>query len=650
MKRLYIIITSLLICAVSLAQISNSNFPELSDVSTKTLKSDKIISSYMSKSTPFWTEDFSGGIPSGWTNSTTVIPPVLSAPWVYRGPNTNPNISVGSQGAYAGTNGPIASPTASNGFMIFDSDFYDNGGTPGAFGSGQYPCNSITGGAPTGHVGTLTTDSIDCSMYNDISILFNSFYREYTGIAKIAFSIDGGITFTDTVEVHPEIEVNERTENDYQVMVRMPLNIAGNSDVRIQFIYDGTVLYNVSYNGYYFWMIDDIQLIETPPHMINITDANYGGWNTTPFSEGFGLDYTYMPLSQSASNPYSFEATIANSGASSQTNVVLNATVHDYLGNQVYSGTSSPFTLQVMDTLILTTDVDFSPSSLGVYDFSFWVSSDSIAATDTTNMVSVATDSVYGRDYNNEDGTWRVGRSCGGLQLGNIFDVFEGDYLTSVSAFVAGYSVPGASMYGALYEVDTSGGTLEFIYLDQTDDYTITPSDTNNWVHIGFNGGLGVELYSGQYMIAIGGYANPVDTFGISTSGNAPVSMSRIQDNGCNLGSQPFGFWYWINNTPMIRMNFGTTPLSINDNIFSGKLTVYPNPSSGKFILDLINVSPGLYTINVTDIFGKNIYFNEEKIVTNSTYELDLNAFGKGIYILNIQNGDHTINKKLIVE
>ena len=65
-----------------------------------------------------------------------------------------------------------------------------------------YPCNDIFG-RNTYHVGTLTTDSIDCSMYSDITMVFNSFYREYTGIAQSTFSIDGGITFTDTVEVHP---------------------------------------------------------------------------------------------------------------------------------------------------------------------------------------------------------------------------------------------------------------------------------------------------------------------------------------------------------------------------------------------------------------------------------------------------------------
>ena len=226
MKKLYSLIAFLMVAAISFSQISeNGLFPEPTDVSTKTLKSNHIYSSIAEKAVPFWSEDFSGGIPTTWTNGSTPTLPVISAPWVYRGPSTSPGVNTGSQGAYAGTQGPIASPTASNGFMIFDSDYYDNGGNSGNFGAGTYPCNSITGGPPTGHIGILTTDSIDCSMYSDITMLFNSFYREYTGIAKVAFSIDGGITYTDTLEVHPGVEVNEQTVNDYQVMVRIPFNI-----------------------------------------------------------------------------------------------------------------------------------------------------------------------------------------------------------------------------------------------------------------------------------------------------------------------------------------------------------------------------------------------------------------------------------------
>ena len=52
-------------------------------------------------------------------------------------------------------------PTTNNGFLIFDSDYYDNGGTVKNW-AGPYPANSTNG-----NIGIITTPSID---YQDIII------------------------------------------------------------------------------------------------------------------------------------------------------------------------------------------------------------------------------------------------------------------------------------------------------------------------------------------------------------------------------------------------------------------------------------------------------------------------------------------------
>ena len=63
MKKLYTITSLMLMSMFLFAQSNNDKtFPLPTDVSTKTLKSNKIISSIQEKSTPFWTEDFSNGI------------------------------------------------------------------------------------------------------------------------------------------------------------------------------------------------------------------------------------------------------------------------------------------------------------------------------------------------------------------------------------------------------------------------------------------------------------------------------------------------------------------------------------------------------------------------------------------------------------
>ena len=133
---------------------------------------------YVSPPAPMnWSEDFTNGIPSTWTNS--------AAPWVYRGPNTIPNNLVGSQGAYAQNQTPISSSTASNGYLIFDSDYYDNWGVAGAFGSGPYP---------TPHNGELMTNTIDMSGYTDLTLRFHSYFRTFVGQAFIDFYVGGVFT------------------------------------------------------------------------------------------------------------------------------------------------------------------------------------------------------------------------------------------------------------------------------------------------------------------------------------------------------------------------------------------------------------------------------------------------------------------------
>ena len=90
MKKLYIVTSFLLVSALTFSQFSENLIPEPTDVSKRTLKSHLNLDPNGTKATPFWSEDFSGGIPATWTNGSTPTPPVISAPWVYRGPSTTP--------------------------------------------------------------------------------------------------------------------------------------------------------------------------------------------------------------------------------------------------------------------------------------------------------------------------------------------------------------------------------------------------------------------------------------------------------------------------------------------------------------------------------------------------------------------------------
>ncbi len=628
MKKFYSIIYLLLICSLSFAQITPKHILT-SKNNTEHVSSVKVPKSVA----PFWSEDFSNGIPSTWTNS-----PV---PWAYRGPSTSPNSTVGTQGAYGTNQGPIQSPTAQNGFMIFDSDYYDNLGVAGGFGTGQYPSN------PNGHIGKLTTESIDLSSYPAVSLLFNSFYREYTGIAKVAFSIDVGVTFTDEMEVHPDIDVNDATTPDYQVMLNIPPNIAGQPSVHIQFIYDGTVLYN-SYYGYYFWCIDDIQLIETPANLMVCQDEMFGGWWLGYQTTGdLGCNYTFNPMAQALGNPYRLEGVVRNLGANAQNNVTLHGDIADDAGNVLFSDVSNGITLGVSSTDTLALNSFYTPTGMGLHNISIWATSDSFPYTDTATMSSIVSDSIYAIDYDwNSDGAnlgtsaWRIGRTCGGQVGTSAYDIYADAQVTSISFHVGSESVVGAQMTTEVYE----GFGSNSIFLAESDPYSLTAADIGNWVTIPLLNPL--PVFKGtSYMAAVRGFAHPTDTFLITVATN-PASSSYIQDNGCNLNSaNPAGTWYTATDKMAIRMNFGYIN-NVEDRGGNNDFKIYPNPTNGLF--SIITESNKPCTISITNVIGQEIISLEHNGITSPS--IDLNKFDKGIYNVTLSYENKVSVKSVILE
>ena len=88
--------------------------------------------------------------------------------------------------------------------------------------------------------------------------------------------------------------------------------------------------------------------------------------------------------------------------------------------------------------------------------------------------------------------------------------------------------------------------------------------------------------------------------------------------------------------------------LGVN-NVNDVSVNVYPNPSAGKFIVDLSAVnSNDIKAINVTDMLGR-IVVNNIITTTNGTAEIDLATQAAGIYYLNIYTNNGLQTVKLTV-
>ncbi|HKR07418.1 MAG TPA: T9SS type A sorting domain-containing protein [Bacteroidia bacterium] len=91
-------------------------------------------------------------------------------------------------------------------------------------------------------------------------------------------------------------------------------------------------------------------------------------------------------------------------------------------------------------------------------------------------------------------------------------------------------------------------------------------------------------------------------------------------------------------------------PTGVDETNFnSNSITVYPNPSSGKFQLQLTGSIPEKFDLYVTDISGRNLYYQKvDNYRVNS--QVDIAPFKSGMYFLKLVNEHNVSSTKLIIE
>ena len=133
--------------------------------------------------------------------------------------------------------------------------------------------------------------------------------------------------------------------------------------------------------------------------------------------------------------------------------------------------------LYLLEQLTLLLVSDFTPTQTGLYNFSYWATSDSFPTTDTTVMSAIVTDTVYGVDYDwasdgaNAQGGYFLGKPCGGNVLGNVFDIYADATVTSISFHVNESSAFGSDVNVQLYNIDDPS-VIDPILLEESDPYT----------------------------------------------------------------------------------------------------------------------------------------------------------------------------------
>ena len=603
MKKILLSIVALLTINVSIAQqkVAQSNLiydiKHVESVATTPSSS----SSVAPAPAPFWTNDFSNS--SDWTMVDLLNGGLQN--WVIT--------TSGPVGSYSAAMGVITSTTAANGFALFDSDNMNNQYTP--------------------QEATLTyNNTVDCSQYQYVNINFECYHRVFNDSVFVEVSLDNFATVAGRYRIQPDLATNASSPNPEMVSLNISSSAGNQSSVYFRFHYEG--------EWDYATMIDDVSFSETPDNELLFTSETFGGWWLGYQTLGdLGADY---PMAQAAANPYRLEGVLRNTGIQTQTNAVMHVDVEDENGSVTVFSSSPTSILMGQNDTVATTST-FLPPNMGLYNMSFWATSDSFPTTDTVTRSAIVTDTVYAVDYDwNSDGANASGYSylsrplCGQV-LANVFDVYANSTVTSISFHISDQSVAGGDVTAQLFESDGQ------IFLGESDSYTLQQSDIGNWVTLPLL--VPYPVFAGTaYMAGVLGTQHPTDTVGLSSSSNDNAS-SWIQDNGCDIGSSGFGAWYTTSSARLIRMNFGTVS-AVNDILLNSGFIVYPNPSNGIFTID--NQNNETYSVSVTDIIGKVVY---NSIITNLTNKsIDLSKVESGVYSIEFENDGNSFVQKIIIE
>ncbi|MCZ4318727.1 M28 family peptidase [Aequorivita viscosa] len=90
----------------------------------------------------------------------------------------------------------------------------------------------------------------------------------------------------------------------------------------------------------------------------------------------------------------------------------------------------------------------------------------------------------------------------------------------------------------------------------------------------------------------------------------------------------------------------GREPLGVSENSFAENITIYPNPSNGKFTVKLNTLSEENIELTVFNILGKTVYTSS---LSNATNAIDLSSLETGIYLGVFKSGKNLVTKKIVL-
>lgn len=631
MKRLGSLTALALVSAGLLAQRAPLQFPQLEHYQQKPRPAAPPAPESGQRDAVF-TEDFANGFAgnNGGVGAWTVSGTDGNVWRATSGPPT---------GAYTVPNEIITSPSASNGFMLFNADSVNT---------------DFTANPPVAHSprislnGALVSPVIDLSATPAVELRFYQKYRFCCSSSSgytLDVSTDGGTTWPTSISIDQGVAQNDEFSTA-EIAVNIAAAISADpSNVRFRFNHGGT---NVSA---YYWEIDDISITALPGNEL-IMDYGY----TVQFGDGY--EYGRVPAEQMGTT-LEVGAGIINYGGNPQDNVTLLVSLQDASSTEIGTTTVNLGTILSGDTVHAESVLDLPvPMPLGMYTAHFTLTSDSIDIDlDPTNNAKqrrfevtndlYTLDGMGGVNPAAEQSITRAGTgsfldNTQDVRLLNLFFVETSQAFDGVEIVTATQSQAGSYFIGAIYDTTDIWTGQHNSPLAETDIHVITTADISGSRRAKAQFLDPITLPPGAYFVAARLYQENgqnlyvADDLTVPQPGDASMLYLPVDANNQHL--------YGNGNAWAVRL-YIDAGVGIQEHADLGGISLYPSPTTG--LVHVRSEHHGALQVEVYNVLGELV---QTASFSGTATTLDLTGQSAGVYTVRVSDGARSNVQRVVLQ
>ncbi len=590
--------------------------------------------------TILFSETFANQIPTGWTVTNNAG---NSNNWIWS--NSAPG------GQYSTTVAAINSTSGSNGFMSLPSGLFN---TP-------FP----TGG-PIAMDTWFTSPAITIPATAAVILSFEQSQRYCcAGTDELVAEVsnDGIVwtTYDAALGRNPNTAApNPTTAAAELVQLNVSADLANQTTAYVRFRMTGAT--------HYYWMIDDVELIEGAANAMEIE-----GWSINFSDTSLNPTMYYVP--QMALDPITFTVNSFNAGSNTQTNVAFNVDLYQDStwartpGVGLIASITKPYGIPVPSLQRDTVNAgDYNNLIDGYIRAEFSISTDSVnqnQANATATGYFVITDTILAKDFGPYVGDAGPGNYVGGGNDGDAWaslmtvgtnPKIHGNFVcNTIGLLVANVATnDGASIQPRIYYWDdtasTIGGALGNPIGSSPFSTTIDTSMFGNWINLPIFPPASI-IPGAQY--AVGweqtGGASVGAEFTVARDRNVEPRQQTVTNFVYVNDAAPA--WGWVTQVGAIRMHFDLTiGIDEKNSESTSVFSVSPNPNNGQFKLNINSDQAETYQLNVRNMLGQVVYTDNISVNGQKVQDLDLSGVEKGVYFVSLNNGSERITKKVIIK